>query len=78
MQFWEECYDGDGKVIPDLAWNQVRRLRNELLTRCDWTDLPHAPLSDEQQAAWQKYRQALRDVTEQEIDEIIWPEDPSE
>lgn len=39
----------------------LRSERNARLAACDWTDLPHAPLTDEQKASWQKYRQELRD-----------------
>ena len=76
MQFWDECYDEKGNIISDLAWNQVRRLRSELLAKCDWTDLPHAPLTETEKTAWMVYRQALRDITKQKIEKINWPEEP--
>jgi hypothetical protein len=64
--------------IADLP-QQVRSTRDGLLLASDWTDLPHAPLSDGQKAAWQTYRQALRDVTEQEgfPADVVWPEKPA-
>ena len=37
--------------------------RDELLSDCDWTQMPDSPLSDSDKAAWATYRQALRDIT---------------
>lgn len=54
----------------------VRHKRDALLQSSDWTQVPDAPVD---QAAWQVYRQALRDITEQEgfpLD-ITWPVPPS-
>ena len=52
--------------IPDAdAWVLVRRMRNDKLTLCDWTQLPDSPLTPEKKAEWAVYRQALRDVTTQ-------------
>lgn len=57
---------------------QVRAQRNSLLTLCDWTQLPDAPLTAEQKQEWAEYRQALRDVPEQAgfPDAVIWPTIP--
>jgi hypothetical protein len=54
----------------------ARAQRNALLARSDWTQVADAPVD---QAAWATYRQALRDITEQEgFPEVInWPTTPS-
>jgi hypothetical protein len=58
-------------------WNGVRSHRNFRLTMCDWTQLPDAPLTNTQMAAWATYRQALRDVTDQaDPFNILWPVSP--
>jgi hypothetical protein len=51
----------------------VRKQRDELLSACDWTQLPDVP--EETKAAWAAYRQALRDLPEQPgfPDIIDWP-----
>ena len=51
--------------------------RKVLLVQCDWTQLPDVSVDKE---AWAAYRQALRDMTNQEGYplEIIWPEAPSD
>ena len=56
----------------------ARNERNLRLTFTDWTQLPDAPLTAEQKAAYATYRQALRDVPEQAgfPDAIEWPEEP--
>ncbi|MFY7906535.1 MAG: tail fiber assembly protein, partial [Burkholderiaceae bacterium] len=52
-----------------------RAFRNTLLSDCDWTQLPDAPVNTQ---AWAYYRQALRDVTSQTGFpwDIQWPEKP--
>lgn len=56
----------------------VRNERNLRLAYTDWTQLPDAPLTAEQKAAYSAYRQALRDVPAQSgfPDAIEWPEEP--
>lgn len=60
--------------LPDDTMQQVRTRRNSLLAGSDWTQLPDSPLTDEQKQAWAVYRQALRDVTEN--DPVVWPDPP--
>lgn len=43
----------------------IRTQRNRLISDCDWTQLPDAPISDTDKSAWVAYRQALRDITAQ-------------
>lgn len=40
----------------------IRGHRNKLLAQCDWTQMPDAPLSEEQKSSYATYRQALRDL----------------
>jgi hypothetical protein len=41
---------------------ELRNIRNIILTDTDWTQIPDAPLTDEQKAQYRAYRQALRDL----------------
>jgi hypothetical protein len=54
---------------------EVRQQRNNLLSACDWTQLPDAPVPA---APWAVYRQELRDVTGQPGFpwNVTWPEEP--
>lgn len=54
---------------------QVRTKRNKLLAESDWTQVADAPVD---KAAWATYRQALRDITEQDGFplSVIYPEAP--
>jgi len=59
-------------------WGGVRYQRNNLLSLCDWTQLPDNGLQEGQKVAWQEYRQALRDLTNvfssaETEEEITWP-----
>jgi hypothetical protein len=60
-----------------LEWARVRFERSQKLADCDWTQLPDAPLTNVQTADWATYRQALRDITEQDDPfNIVWPTIP--
>lgn len=64
----------------DTEWARVRQIRSNLLANTDWTDTLSAKtrLGDALYAAWQAYRQALRDVTGQpDPFNIAWPTPPS-
>jgi len=55
---------------------EVKNQRNKLLSQSDWSQLPDIP--EEIKLKWVEYRQALRDIPEQEgfPYDIIWPIDP--
>ena len=72
-----------GEVLPcpeerrySLANTEARFKRAELLVGSDWTQLPDIPQATKD--LWRPYRQALRDVTEQEgyPYQIDWPVAP--
>ena len=76
-----DTWDGVSFITPppsevgiESQWVLVRSDRNGLLANCDWTQLPDAPVDA---AAWATYRQALRDITDQDNPfNIIWPTKP--
>lgn len=79
------CIDGiltEVGAPPESAekrWRKVRRERGLLLTATDWTDTASAParLGPSAYAAWQTYRQELRDITDQpDPFAIEWPTPP--
>lgn len=57
---------------------QARHRRDRLLLESDWTDLPHARLSESEKQAWAKYRDDLFNVPQQpEFPKtIVWPVKP--
>lgn len=60
---------------------EMRRHRNSLLRATDWTQMPDAPLTEQQRTAWAIYRQSLRDVPQNNanvasLDEVQWPSKP--
>ena len=65
-------------VVEPTAEEKVRFERQVLLYQSDWTQLPDAPLTAEQKAAWSVYRQALRDITAQAgfPDSVVFPTAP--
>ena len=59
----------------ELETAEARAQRNFLLSASDWTQLSDAPVD---QIAWANYRQALRDLPDQDGFpwSITWPEKP--
>jgi len=60
-------------------WAELRYLRDQKLTQCDWTQIADVPLTEEQKIAWGTYRQALRDLPANTEDpkNSVWPTTPS-
>lgn len=85
-------YRWDGEVIPRTeeeieaeraekslpTADEIRTQRDKLLAETDWTQVLDAPISAESREAFRVYRQALRDITEQEgfPTAVVWPEMP--
>jgi len=60
---------------------EIRSLRNQKLTDCDYTQMSDSPLSLSDKSLWATYRQALRDVPSDysnatSLDDITWPTKP--
>jgi len=93
-QGWIECaegvdigwsFDGTGNAVEPpidlvLLANNARAKRDKLLAESDVMVLPDrwAAMTTEQQAAWATYRQALRDIPQQEgfPATVVWPTQP--
>lgn len=59
----------------EYKWDEIRDLRNNLLSQSDWTQLIDVNLPN--QSEWQSYRQQLRDITNQSDPfNIVWPTKP--
>lgn len=75
-----EAYNGEVTVedIPMPA-EEASALRDKLLEETDWTQVLDSPIDAETREAYRVYRQALRDIPEQEgfPEAIIWPELPA-
>ena len=75
-----EAYNGEVTVedIP-MTEEEARAQRDKLLTETDWTQVLDAPIDSATREAYRTYRQALRDIPEQEgfPDTITWPELPA-
>lgn len=64
--------------LPIIA-AQARAQRDKLLLETDWTQTLDAPIDADTREAYRAYRQALRDIPEQESFpmDITWPELPA-
>jgi hypothetical protein len=61
-------------AVKKRDFKKLRAKRNELLEKTDWTQNLDAPLSDDERAMYQTYRQKLRDITQTEHPYYIeWP-----
>lgn len=84
----EEAWDGSlwkpgtAPQAPPDGWaeEQARGKRNSLLAESDIYMIADYPITEQQRRAWMSYRQALRDIPEQEgwPMNIVWPEKPAE
>jgi len=68
--------DKDTHDFVYMTWDEVKRNRDDILSKTDWRDLPSYPGAD--QAAWRTYRQELRDLpqTYADVEDIIFPTEP--
>jgi len=74
--FWNGS-SWDIKIVDrGLFWISNRSKREELLAETDWTQAADSPLSPEVQAEVKAYRQALRDITKQDPNNLVWPVNP--
>ena len=76
-QNWVQTNASDSEKELRLAikWSEIRELRNQLLSECDWTQL--GDVSESIKTSYQSYRQDLRDITSQSNPfSIVWPEKP--
>ena len=75
-----EAYNGEVTVeeVPTTA-EEARARRDKLLAASDWTQVLDAPIDAATREAYRVYRQALRDIPEQEgfPAAITWPELPT-
>lgn len=74
-----EAWQGEVTVeeVPETA-DEIRARRDRLLAATDWAVLPDSPLDVQSLEAVKTYRQALRDVPQQEHfpGAITWPRMP--
>ena len=77
MEYTPKLFSELMQYTVDEKWEIIRSKRNKLLTATDWTQIDDSPKKTVQ--SWLDYRQALRDITEQEDpDNITWPIKPEE
>jgi|SRR5210317_410165 len=64
------------EIIAAEPLNLMREIRNIKLAETDWTQSRDVTLTND--ADWQTYRQALRDITDTytSLDDVVWPEKP--
>ena len=58
-------------------WDIIRKERNRELSETDWIVTKLYELGDPVPIEWKEYRQRLRDITTQDINNITWPTKPS-
>lgn len=61
--------------------NLIRERRKLLLAGSDWTQAADSPLSAEKKSAWADYRQALRNLPDEQgsvnsLSDVVWPTPP--
>lgn len=80
VQNWTEsdASSEDIETRKNEKWEEVRDIRDNLLTQSDWTQFQDSPITGSLLTDWQTYRQGLRDITSQENPySLTWPTKPS-
>lgn len=73
----EDCTEEEIQIRTNRQWEDIRVMRNQYLSECDWTQLSDSPLSEIKKSEWNIYRQELRDIpTQADPFNIIWPIKP--
>lgn len=74
---WEADHPAPA-ACPEEQADQVRAKRDALLAATDWTQVLDAPIDEPAREAMRAYRQALRDIPQQEgfPDPVTWPDLP--
>jgi hypothetical protein len=64
--------------IPDIAYENARKKRDDLIAQSDWRVIRAADTGVAMSQEWIDYRQALRDVPAQDgfPRNIVWPSEP--
>lgn len=59
-----------------VTWEDIRRVRNQMLNDSDWCDLPNSPIKNKNE--WLTYRQILRNIPQNYTSpgSVIWPQKP--
>ena len=88
---WQTClFENNAWVVKsseeaiqrDNAWTNILEVRQGILDSTDYVVNEYGTMSEEDVQAWKDYRQALRDITQYNTDEIddwrtvVWPIDP--
>lgn len=79
FNYTTKAWELDTPALNAKALADLRRIRDGRLADTDWTQLPDAPVDA---AAWQTYRQQLRDLPAAypdiiSVDEVTWPTPPA-
>ena len=66
-------------AVTKKKMDDLRGMRNQMLTDTDWTQGADSPLTDSQKTSWATYRQSLRDITDSatSLEDVTWPTKPS-
>ena len=73
---WIDTRSDEEKNIEKCT--EVKKARELLLSKSDWTQIPNNPLTPAKQEEWAVYRQQLRDITNQPgyPFNVVWPVKP--
>lgn len=76
---YQEWFDSAESTCILAVEESVKKERNNLLVKSDYIMTVDYPCTDAERNAWLSYRQALRDLPDQEgyPIEIVWPEAPA-
>lgn len=77
---FDNIFDKMEQHANDKKADEARAKRDKMLESCDYLMALDYPISADAREQWRAYRQALRDIPQQEgfPDNIVWPEKPKD
>ena len=80
-EFYDWTLDNGWVFNQENFYSRLRKDRDFLLAKSDWTQMPDSPLSPTVKGWWASYRQQLRDLPANlegitSLDQVQWPTEP--
>lgn len=63
LMAWEDLRSVQQRELDAVA--DAEKIRQQLLSQSDWTQVTDVPLTDKKRSEWRDHRKSLRDITDQ-------------
>jgi len=76
---WNNRPPWNDDIPDDAKWRYIRKHRNDLLVKSDWSQIEDSPLTGTTKQSWKDYRRLLRDIpqTYASPNDVVFPDLPA-